>query len=254
MPFDKYEEIMMPKTESIKELWPAILTKAVLKLFHDKLKKENYLYEEIGDLQIIYCLTGYHGEKIFLQNPNTSNYYSLYSFWSTMKRKNAANEIKSYRKNSRILDSEKKRLLDLNKEKIRQFKIEENDYYKDENTNKKIISILRNISSKENYLEKRKFLLNFNTLNLYTKWDNKFEDIDDFNDSFYNQNARKKTNNSLYKGESNNNLSIFNKEIMQKTNNKSIKLHETKNNNSPTKDKMKFSKGLELSIYKYNYL
>jgi hypothetical protein len=246
MPFDKYEEIMMPKTESIKELWPALLTKALLKLFHHKLKRENYLYEEIGDIQIIYALTGYHAEKIFLQNPNTSNYYGLYSFWSNMKRKNAAKEIKTYRNNSKNLTYEKQKSMSLNKEKIKQLKIEENDYYKDENTYKKIITILRNILTKENYLEKRKFLLNFNTLNLYNKWDNKFDNIDDYNDSFYNQNSKKKTFNDLSKDVSNDNLNIFNKEMM-KTNKNSIKLQESKNN-SPNKDKNRFSRANDMSI------
>jgi len=49
-----------------------------MKLFHYKFEKGNYLYEEIGDLQIIYALTGYQGEKIFLRNPITSFYYDLY--------------------------------------------------------------------------------------------------------------------------------------------------------------------------------
>lgn len=218
MPFDKYEELLTPKTESIKELWPAIFTKAILKLFYHKFQNGNYLYEEIGDLQIIYALTGYQGEKIFLKNPASSNYYNQFSYWASLKRIKAAKKIQN--KNKIIFNFQSEN----NKENIREYKIDEEDSFKDENTNKKLISIIKNISTKENYKEKRKFLLNFSTLNLYTKKDNKFDNIDDMSESFYLKKFPKNSLKTDY--ESSKNLTIFSKDGEKKS--KTIKRSESK--------------------------
>jgi len=74
MPCGKYEEFLLPKCENLEELWPAIITKALIKLFSYKFKNINYQLEEIGDSAIIYSLTGYIGEKISI-NQNINNQY-----------------------------------------------------------------------------------------------------------------------------------------------------------------------------------
>lgn len=63
MPCSKYEQFILPKCTSLDEIWPAILTKALLKLFSYKYKMNAYYYEEIGDCSIINALTGFIGEK-----------------------------------------------------------------------------------------------------------------------------------------------------------------------------------------------
>jgi len=59
VPCNKAGESLLPKSENSDELWPSILTKALIKLFSHKFKSLIYPEEEIGDLHIIYALTGY---------------------------------------------------------------------------------------------------------------------------------------------------------------------------------------------------
>jgi len=69
IPCNKNEEPIIPRCESWEELWPAIITKAIIKLFSYKFK--TYIKPEsiIGDIQIIHALTGYFAEIIDLKNP-----------------------------------------------------------------------------------------------------------------------------------------------------------------------------------------
>lgn len=64
VPCNKAGEILLPITENSEEIWPAILTKALLKLFSYKFKSILYPAQEIGDLHIIYALTGYLPEQV----------------------------------------------------------------------------------------------------------------------------------------------------------------------------------------------
>jgi hypothetical protein len=65
IPCSKYEELLLPKCSNYEELWPVLISKAVLKLFSYKFKSANSsLYEETGDISIINCLTGYVGERL----------------------------------------------------------------------------------------------------------------------------------------------------------------------------------------------
>ncbi len=82
MPCGMYEEFLLPKCEMIEEIWPSILTKALIKLFSFKYKCSDYIYEEVGDPSIIYALTGYIGEKFMLnlgsfENSSTDSSYNL---------------------------------------------------------------------------------------------------------------------------------------------------------------------------------
>lgn len=61
MPCSIYDEFCLPRTEKLEELWPAIITKALIKLYSYK----NHSGEEIGDCAPFYALTGYIGERIF---------------------------------------------------------------------------------------------------------------------------------------------------------------------------------------------
>lgn len=63
MPCNYFEEFLLPRCDSIEELWPALLTKALLKLNSYKLTKneegrKNSNFNEVGDISILYALTG----------------------------------------------------------------------------------------------------------------------------------------------------------------------------------------------------
>lgn len=62
MPVDKNDEIILPKCENLEELWPAIITKAVIKLFSYKYKSNAKPENIVGDIQIINSLTGYFSD------------------------------------------------------------------------------------------------------------------------------------------------------------------------------------------------
>jgi hypothetical protein len=73
MPCGKYDEFLMPKCEMLEEMWPALLTKAIFKLFSYRFKSANFVYEETGDAAVIYALTAYVGEKILLDLTQLEN-------------------------------------------------------------------------------------------------------------------------------------------------------------------------------------
>ena len=66
IPCNKNNDILFPRCENVDEMWPFILTKAIIKLFSYKFKSLIYSPQEIGDMHIIYALTGYIPEKIKL--------------------------------------------------------------------------------------------------------------------------------------------------------------------------------------------
>ena len=54
-------ETFLPQCSSPLELWPLILTKALIKLYSYKYKCESYEFDEVGDCSILYSLTKYIG-------------------------------------------------------------------------------------------------------------------------------------------------------------------------------------------------
>ena len=57
-------ESFLPQCSSPYELWPIILTKALVKLYSYKYKCESYEKDEVGDCSILYSLTRYVGVKL----------------------------------------------------------------------------------------------------------------------------------------------------------------------------------------------
>ena len=68
IPCNQDDEYILPMSASIEELWPALFTKALIKLNMYKMKYPNYVTDEIGDCSIIYNLTGYIGQTVDLEN------------------------------------------------------------------------------------------------------------------------------------------------------------------------------------------
>ncbi len=62
MPCNKNEDFILPSCYKLSELWPALLTKAIFKIH--SYKRMSTFTEEVGDISIIYNLTGYICEKI----------------------------------------------------------------------------------------------------------------------------------------------------------------------------------------------
>ncbi len=62
IPCNKNEEPIIPRCEKWEELWPAIITKAIIKLFSYKFRTYFSVENIIGDIQIIHALTGYFVE------------------------------------------------------------------------------------------------------------------------------------------------------------------------------------------------
>lgn len=63
MPCNKNHEPLAPRCLTLEELWPAIITKAIIKLFSYKFNLSSKAIS-VGDIQIIHALTGYYGETI----------------------------------------------------------------------------------------------------------------------------------------------------------------------------------------------
>jgi hypothetical protein len=68
IPCNQDDEYILPMSANIEELWPALFTKALIKLNMYKMKYPNYVTDEIGDCSIIYNLTGYIGQTVDLEN------------------------------------------------------------------------------------------------------------------------------------------------------------------------------------------
>jgi len=78
MPVNMYEEFLLPRTSSLEELWPALITKALIKLFSYKFEP-NYDIET-GDASVFYALTGYIGENLGLDEINGKFLLSKFLF------------------------------------------------------------------------------------------------------------------------------------------------------------------------------
>ena len=57
IPLSERDEYFFPRSDNLEELWPALLTKALLKLYSYKIISNKF--EEIGDPEPFYALTGY---------------------------------------------------------------------------------------------------------------------------------------------------------------------------------------------------
>ena len=91
-------ENYFPLSEDKNEIWPLILTKALIKLYSYKYKCDNYENEEIGDSSILYSLNKYLGVKV-----NNNTFFEYFKYIQKEKEENKEkNEL-----NNIILDKEK---------------------------------------------------------------------------------------------------------------------------------------------------
>lgn len=131
MPCTLQNEFIFPKTNKLEELWPALITKAILKLYSHQLKKF-ISFREIGEISIIYSLTGYIPEHLRFNN-NNSNMKNMLALTTSedyfMKqakylmcynnheedKKSKENQIMEYKENKEYGNYNNDNDLDLNK-------------------------------------------------------------------------------------------------------------------------------------------
>ena len=65
MPCSKYDQFYLPRCQMLEEIWPAILTKAIIKLYSFKIVSTSF--KECGDYSPFYALTGYVPEMIYIE-------------------------------------------------------------------------------------------------------------------------------------------------------------------------------------------
>jgi len=63
MPCSSNDDFLLPKCDKIDVIWPHLITKALLKLYTYEYQNYDYVNEEVGDISIIYALTGFIGEN-----------------------------------------------------------------------------------------------------------------------------------------------------------------------------------------------
>ena len=103
-------EPFLPQCDSYYELWPLILTKALIKLFSYKYRSQHYDNYEVGDISILFSLTSYIGiplSKDYLysflkQNKSNSNINSDKDNKSDIKKTNK--ELTLLKKNENNFD------------------------------------------------------------------------------------------------------------------------------------------------------
>ena len=124
MPCNKFDEFFLPKCENLEELWPAILTKALIKLYSYKIVSNSF--KECGDFEPFYALTGYVPEKI---NLYTKGLYKMFDV-----KKKVEEEEKKDEENKEEENKENENKETENNKQIENIIINEEENEKDEKT------------------------------------------------------------------------------------------------------------------------
>ena len=91
MPVDKYDRFYLPRCDNLEEIWPAILTKAIIKLYSYKIVSSNF--KECGDNEVIYALTGLIPENSDLLGEK--NLYKMFENYNEENKDNNNEEEKN---------------------------------------------------------------------------------------------------------------------------------------------------------------
>lgn len=131
MPLSENYDFLFPRCENIEELWPAIITKCLTKLYSHMFAQQNY--DIVGDMSFIYSLTGYLGENCILNSVNNT------VLLSCNYDGNVLDNIKKQAKlQSRITSNYSKSKIFSSSSSLNKFedKEEANSSFDDENNNK----------------------------------------------------------------------------------------------------------------------
>ena len=119
MPVSQNDEYFLPRCESLEEIWPAILTKALLKLYSYKIISNRFY--EIGDAEPFYALTGYVPtllKEVKMKNINNKQ--------NQEDKQNQSQNMEFANKNNQEINNEKNKLND---------SLDKNDNNNEENNN-----------------------------------------------------------------------------------------------------------------------
>ena len=144
MPVSNNDEFFFPRCETLEEIWPALLTKALIKLYSYKIISNKYY--EIGDLEPFYALTGYIPtilKEIKIENKNKE-----------LNEEEDKNKSKIIETNSKKDESKKENKLndslDENKNEEKEEK-EKEEEKKEEEIPKEKLDFLEKALTDENY-------------------------------------------------------------------------------------------------------
>ncbi|XP_043552789.1 androglobin [Chiloscyllium plagiosum] len=75
MPFDKNDKLLLPSSTCLGELWPMLLSKALIKLA--SIDMSNTGKKELGEFTVLHALTGWHPEIIPLRSEQSERIWSF---------------------------------------------------------------------------------------------------------------------------------------------------------------------------------
>ena len=98
IPVNKFTyEPFFPQCDSPYELWPLILTKALIKLYSYKYRSEYYENNEVGDISLLYSLTNYIGISL-----PKDNFYFFLKLNQSIGEKNSDKDSDKYNKSKNL--------------------------------------------------------------------------------------------------------------------------------------------------------
>ena len=160
MPVSHNDEFFLPRCDSLEEIWPALLTKALIKLYSYKIISNKFY--EIGDSEPFYALTGYiptllkeikikniNNKNMQQDNHNQSKIIETDSKKDEESNKDNNNKEKNNENNNKNEDNNLNDSLENNKEENK----EQNDENKNKNEElpKEKIEFLEKALTDENY-------------------------------------------------------------------------------------------------------
>lgn len=90
MPCTEFEEFIFPRCTRLEEMWPFLLTKAIVKLFSYKLKQNSFITDKIGEGGILYSLLGYVTQRYDIE----TNYINICKILPFLLQENPSNNNK----------------------------------------------------------------------------------------------------------------------------------------------------------------
>ena len=156
MPISKRDKFYLPKCDSLEEIWPSILTKALLKLYSYKII--SYSFHECGDYEPFYALSGFIPE--FFNLEKESELFKMFEGDDIEEKKRKEEEEKKNFENNEDDKNEKNEEKENKKEEIN---INEENELDDNDNNDNITS--DNIENDNRLIFFQKVLTDYNYKN-----------------------------------------------------------------------------------------
>ena len=254
MPVSFNDEFFFPRCESLEEIWPALLTKALIKLYSYKIISNKYY--EIGDSEPFYALTGYIPtilKEIKIQE--TNNKINLGNNESKIIEVNSKKDESSNKEKNNENNNENNKNNEINENNLNDsLEKNKNEENADNKENKEIkeeipiekINFLENALTDENYKNSNYLVECYKTIdNNFYKIQNDLKNLDEEEEEQIIQQMH--INDNLEKQENEYNPQKENiKEVIPEEDYKNIKIME--NNIEPLKEDNKIKKPIKSAI------